>query len=62
MTRRRIVLAMAALWGCGDNTHLVDSALVVAAAPDLRTSESGGSAMIAVSLSGPPASGRYFQN
>jgi Calx-beta domain len=56
MTRRRIVLAMAALWGCGDNARFVDSSLVVAAAPDLRTSESGGSAMIAVSLSGPPAS------
>src|SRR5262249_34871557 len=54
MTRRLIVVAMAGVFGCGDNKRVGHAELVVDAVPDLRTTEAGGTAMIAVSLSAAP--------
>jgi len=56
MTRRLIVVAMAMSWGCGDNLRAGHTELVVDHAQDLRTSEAGGTATIAVSLSAQPTS------
>lgn len=52
--KRLVLVAIIGMAGCGDNDHPGTPGIVVAAAQDLRTTETGGDALFMVALSGEP--------
>jgi hypothetical protein len=52
--KRLVLVLLVGIAACGDNDHPGSPGIVVTAAPDLRTTETGGDALFMVALAGQP--------